>query len=34
MTNKQKKERVELMRQAIAEAREGIHAGHGGPSAL
>ena len=31
MTNKQKKERVELMRQAIAEAREGIHAGHGGP---
>ena len=31
MTNKQNKERVELMRQAIAEAREGIHAGHGGP---
>ena len=24
-------ERIELMRQAIAEAREGIHAGHGGP---
>ena len=23
--------RIELMRQAIAEAREGIHAGHGGP---
>ena len=31
MTNKQNKERVELMRQAIAEARKGIHAGHGGP---
>ena len=31
MTNKQNKERVELMRQDIAEAREGIHAGHGGP---
>ena len=31
MTNKQNKERVGLMRQAIAEAREGIHAGHGGP---
>ena len=31
MTNKQNKERVELMRQAIAEAREGINAGHGGP---
>ena len=24
-------ERIELMRLAIAEAREGIHAGHGGP---
>ena len=24
-------ERIELMRQAIAEAREGINAGHGGP---
>ena len=23
--------RIEFMRQAIAEAREGIHAGHGGP---
>ena len=31
MTNKQNKERVGLMRQAIAEARKGIHAGHGGP---
>ena len=26
-----KMNRIELMRQAIAEAREGIHAGHGGP---
>ena len=30
-TNRQNMERTELMRQAIAEAREGIHAGHGGP---
>lgn len=26
-----KMNRIELMRQAIAEARKGIHAGHGGP---
>ena len=28
---KQNMERIKLMRQAIAEAREGINAGHGGP---
>ena len=31
LMKKQNMERIELMRKAIVEAREGIHAGHGGP---